>query len=1345
MRRSLPLGAQINLLLLLVIVPFLGTLAYQYWSDVTLARENTGEQLRLVARAVAADTNSDLADAQDLLGLMARRPLIRAVDAARCDPFLEQFAQLHPDWANVGVVNLAGRLVCSAERYRGSKLFTIVDRSLFFDQALRTGQPLVSRPFVGPLSKRWVVVMAQPIRDDAGAVKGVLIAAPDLAKLRLPRAGLGLEQSDTIDVFDPSGTVIMRSTDPGRWIGKSLAGASPAVDAIRARAGDGMLSAAGPDGTRGVYGYATIERAGWRVAVGRPLGAVYAQANASGRRQAALGLLVAIATLGAGLLFAARMRRSIGRVTEAVDAIRRGDFKVRLPQDGPAEIARLAAGFNRMLDIRIRAVGGLRKANRTLGMLSECSKALIRAQSEQELLERMCRIAVDLGGYSLAWVGYAQDGPDKRVLEVAHAGPDGGYVDGIVVSWGDDDAGRGPCGRAIRERQPIIVRDTGADPSFAPWKDAANAYEFRICACFPLIAAGQAIGALNLYSRYPGAFGEEDTAMLRELADDLAYGIHALRAETDRTRMMAEQGILLDSTAVGIAFIKEDRVVRSNRGYAAMFGYGRDEIAGVPTRELHVSYAAFDAAAAEVLSAVAESGRYAGERQYRRRDGGLFWVSYEIAPLDPADVDRGVIWTGYDITKAKQAESALRESEARLRVTLEATRVGIWDWNLRTGAWHANPTYFTMLGYEPDAGPQTRDIWGPRRHPDDRELVHDAFDAVRELGRQNFDVEFRVRHADGSWRWVSTSGRAVEFDHRGRASRMLGLQIDITERKQAQLALARSEELLRQLAGNIPEAFWVREADSERILYASPGWQAITGAPPLTSLQDVWKIVHPDDLERVQAEVRAAWAGGLDQEYRFLRADGELRWLRVRSFPIRDAGGDSGRVAVVADDVTDKKAGEQRLMQLAHYDHLTDLPNRAYFSEALERILEQARRSDWTVGVLFIDLDRFKGVNDTLGHAAGDELLQQVSGRLLRCVRVRDVVGRLGGDEYALILPGLERPEHAGSVAAKILGAFARPFEIGGRELFVSSSIGITLFPADGAEAGELLRNADAAMYRAKEEGRNTYRYYTAQMNRLAAEKLELEGLLRRALERGELLLHYQPKLDLASGRVSGLEALLRWQRPGVGLVAPGEFIPLLEETGLIVPVGDWVVAEACRQLKAWRAEGAPPIPIAVNLSARQFREKDFAERIVRAARSHEVAPGGLELEITESALMSNDADVVAALDALRAAGMSIALDDFGTGYSSLSYLKRFPIDAVKIDQSFVSGVPSDANDAAIALSVIGIGRSLGLRVIAEGVETEAQLEFLRANGCDEAQGYLIARPASAEEIAEFMRGRPRG
>ena len=1344
MRRSWPLGVQLNLLLLLVIVPFLGAVAYQYWTDVEQARENAGKRLVLIARAVAADANSDLAHAQDVLRLMARRPLIRAVDPTRCDPFLAQFAQLHPEWSNAGVVDLKGRLVCTVESYRGKGLYAIVDRGLFFDEAVRSGRAVISRPFLGPLTKTWVVVMAQPIHEADGSVRGLLVAALHLAKLRPPRAGYGLAPGDTIDVFDRSGAAIMRSVTSQAGTGKPLAEAVPAVRKILAHGGrEGILTAAGPGGRRIEYGYATIELSGWRVAVGKPQAEVYAQANTAGWRRALIGLLAAAATLAGGLLLSLRIRRSIRRVTDAVDEVRRGNFEVRLPQDGPAEIARLAAGFNRMLDIRVRAVSGLRKANRTLGMMTECNKAMLRARSEQELLERMCRIAVDLGGYSLAWVGYAESGPDKRVREVAHAGPDGGYLSGIVVGWGNDDAGRGPCGRAIREREPIIVRDTGADPSFAPWKDAAHAYEFRTCACFPLAAGERSLGALNLYSRDSDAFSEEDAALLRGLCDDLAYGIQALRAEADRSQMLAEQELLLDSTGVGIAFLKENRVVHSNRGYAAMFGYGREEIVGVHERELHASSEAYDAAAAEVQSGIAESGRYAGERQYRRRDGSLFWVSYELRPLDPAEIDRGMVWTGYDITQARQAEHALRESEARLRVTLEATRVGIWDWNLRTGVWHANPTYFTMLGYEPDPGPQTREIWASRRHPDDRDTLHAALDAVREHGRKDFDIEFRVRHADGSYRWMNTSGRTVEFDHRGRPQRMLGLQIDVTGRKEAERAFAQSEELLRQLAANIPEAFWVREADSEDILYVSPGWHKITGAPPLGKLSQFWDIVLEEDRERVQAEAREAKAGGIDHEFRIMRGDGELRWLHVRSFPIRDAEGNTKRVAGVAEDVTDQKAGEQRLVQLAHYDHLTDLPNRAYFTQALERILAQGRRSGWIVGVLFIDLDRFKGVNDTLGHAAGDELLQQGANRLLQCVRVRDVVGRLGGDEYALILPGLEQPQHAGVVAAKILAAFGRPFDIGGRELFVTPSIGVTLFPADGAEAGELLRNADAAMYRAKEEGRNTFRYYTAQMNRLAAEKLELEARLRHALERGEFLLHYQPKLELASGRICGLEALLRWQRPGAGLVPPAEFVPLLEETGLIVAVGDWLIGEACRQLKAWQAEGIAPPPVALNLSPRQLREKDLAARIERVLREHALEPGLIELEITETALMSNEPGVVTTLGALRAAGMGIALDDFGTGYSSLSFLKRFPITAVKIDRSFVRDVLTDANDAAIALSVIGIGRNLGIKVIAEGVESEAQLEFLRANGCDEVQGYLIARPAAAAETAEFMRRKP--
>ncbi|OGA31937.1 MAG: hypothetical protein A3F75_09880 [Betaproteobacteria bacterium RIFCSPLOWO2_12_FULL_64_23] len=564
------------------------------------------------------------------------------------------------------------------------------------------------------------------------------------------------------------------------------------------------------------------------------------------------------------------------------------------------------------------------------------------------------------------------------------------------------------------------------------------------------------------------------------------------------------------------------------------------------------------------------------------------------------------------------------------------------------------------------------------------------------------------------------------------------------QRERGEQALRESEELFRQMATNTPEIFWVRELENESVLYISPSWQAVTGWPPPTDRQGMLDIVHAHDYRRVLMEVGRTPEGGFDDEYRIMHADGSIRWLHSRTFPIRDEGGRVYRVAGMSEDITEQKKAEERLLQLAHYDSLTNLPNRSLFFESLKRMVAQAQENQWTIGVLFIDLDRFKVVNDTLGHATGDELLQQVAARLLECVRIRDVVGRLGGDEFALILPALDSPDDAAEVAAKVIQAFAEPFDLAGHETFISASIGITVYPGDANDAEALLRYADTAMYRAKEGGRNTYRYYTAEMNERAMEKLELETALRRALERREFLLHFQPKLDLASGNVSGVEALLRWQRPEVGLVSPADFIPLLEETGLIVPVGAWVIRAACRQINAWEQEGVAPVPIAINLSGRQFHEKTLAALIAQIAREHGVDPRLLEFEITEGSVMANAEETVRILEALRAAGISISVDDFGTGYSSLAYLKRFPIDAVKIDRSFVNDIVTDPDDAAIVLAVIRMAHAMELKVIAEGVETEAQLQFLQANACDEIQGYFFCRPLAGAGVTAFLRERRR-
>jgi diguanylate cyclase (GGDEF)-like protein len=392
------------------------------------------------------------------------------------------------------------------------------------------------------------------------------------------------------------------------------------------------------------------------------------------------------------------------------------------------------------------------------------------------------------------------------------------------------------------------------------------------------------------------------------------------------------------------------------------------------------------------------------------------------------------------------------------------------------------------------------------------------------------------------------------------------------------------------------------------------------------------------------------------------------------------------------------------------------------------------------MAVLFIDLDRFKLVNDTQGHSAGDKLLKEAADRLSQCVRSGDTVGRFGGDEFGAIVSDLAKPGDAGVVAQKVLDALALPFKLDAYDTYVSASIGITLFPADGDNPESLVMNADTAMYRAKEQGRNTYQYFTREMNERALARVRMEAALRRAIDHKEFLLHYQPKVNLQSRLICGFEALLRWQHPDKGLVLPGEFVSVLEDTGLIVTVGEWVLREVCEQIQAWQRAGLAVTPVTVNVSARQFQQKDFESIVRRILREAGLDPSLVQLELTESLLMSDPEGAARTLRGLKDSGVKISVDDFGTGYSSLAYLKRFPIDALKIDHSFIRDITTDPEDAMITLAIIGLAHNLKLKVIAEGVETQEQLELLAANGCDEIQGYYFSVPTTAEECAKMMR-----
>jgi diguanylate cyclase (GGDEF)-like protein len=441
-------------------------------------------------------------------------------------------------------------------------------------------------------------------------------------------------------------------------------------------------------------------------------------------------------------------------------------------------------------------------------------------------------------------------------------------------------------------------------------------------------------------------------------------------------------------------------------------------------------------------------------------------------------------------------------------------------------------------------------------------------------------------------------------------------------------------------------------------------------------------------------------------------------------------------------DITERKATEATITHLAHYDALTDLPNRRLVQDRIQQTVVWARRSGAQFAVMFLDLDKFKTINDTLGHDVGDQLLQMVAHRLTECLRAEDTVGRQGGDEFIVLLASLSAAEDAALVAQKILATLSAPFVINGQDLRTGASIGIAVYPQDGGDVETLLKNSDTAMYHAKEAGRSNCQFFTQAMNAAAAERLLLESSLRQAIERHELLLHYQPLVNIADGNIVATEALVRWNHPELGLVSPARFIPIAEDSGLIIPLGEWVLSQACHQLKQWREQGIALQRMVVNLSPRQFRQKHLVENFSRVLSETGVDPHWLGLEITETVIMENPELSIGILDELKALGIELSLDDFGTGYSSLGYLKRFPIDKLKIDQSFVHDITTDADDAAMVAAIIVMAHQLNIRVVAEGVETEAQLAFLREQGCDEYQGYYFSRPLSADTLCSgFLSG----
>jgi diguanylate cyclase (GGDEF)-like protein/PAS domain S-box-containing protein len=628
-----------------------------------------------------------------------------------------------------------------------------------------------------------------------------------------------------------------------------------------------------------------------------------------------------------------------------------------------------------------------------------------------------------------------------------------------------------------------------------------------------------------------------------------------------------------------------------------------------------------------------------------------------------------------------------------------------------------------------------------------------AVAALMLLKEKGLDVPFIILSGTIGEETAVEAMKAGAHDYimKGNAARLIpAIERELREaveratRRKAERRVHENERRFRSLIERSSDITTVVDRTG-RILYASPSVKRLLGRPPEDLVgSNIEEHVHPEDAARLHASI----GGPFDQEltsveFRF-EVSGEFRVLEATVNNLLD-NPDIGGVVLNCRDITARKQDAATIRHLAYFDALTSLPNRMLFNDRLTQALAHARRKGSPgLAVLFLDLDRFKAINETLGHGAGDEILRIVAQRLAGSVREEDTVARLGGDEFLFLLPGIDDVQDAARVAQKILGLFNAPFHLLGHELHVTTSIGISMFPLDGHDIETLIRNADTALYRAKEQGGNRYQLYAPAMNAVAFKRLVLENNLRRAIDRNELTLFYQPMVSLQSGEPVGVEALLRWQHPDLGLVSPGEFIPLAEETGLIVPLTRWVLRTACAQMKEWQRAGIRLQTVSTNVSAYQFNDSDLPLTIAEALRSADLEARHLCVELTESVMMENAEETIRTIQEIKKLGLKISMDDFGTGYSSLSYLRRLPIDTLKIDKSFVRQMPHDGQDAAIAMLIIGMARNLQLSVVAEGVETEEQMEFLRVRDCDMAQGYLISRPLPAADVPKFLLARQR-
>ena len=1283
--RTWRIGTVLTSLSLLLLLPLLAFLLLWLSDQGQRIQGRTESAAMSLAQISAHTVERQLSDTQQFLATMAARANARALDIGRCDPVYGDFHKSHPGFTALTTTTLDGKLVCSSLGASANR--PSLSAPLATTQRPGAPQFQLGRAQKGFISGLWVLPISLPLLDDSGSTQGAIAAWINLTRLSpLNESTLNRMPKDTIStVFDDDGVILARSRDADQRVGENRSGFPQATQALKQRQGFFQVTSQA-DGIHRLYAVASVEGTRWVVSVGIPTAAMDSEL-AQARRQG-------YALFGGAMLFTGLMLwlvwhymvRPIQGGASIARAVKGGDLQRRIPmhQVGPiSEFKSMANDFNAMLDTLAAERETLAKNE------SDFRTLFAEMRSGFAVHDIICNEAGTPVDYRFIAVNPAfeamtglrsADLIGKRVLEVL------------------------PTTESVWIERYGHVALTGEAAKFESYSAALNKY-FDVSA----------------FSTRPGQFGVMTLDITERRLAEMALA---------RERALLRR--VIDSIP-DLIFFKDTRghYLGCNKAFEAFVGRSEQEQIG----KTDVDF--FDSKTASFFRQQDQKMLQNGETRLNEE-----WVSYpdgrqallqtiktpfSIAQGEPV----GILGISRDITAYHQAQMDIKASNETYQAILATALDGFWIADMQGQLLEANNAYAAMSGYSREdlRGMYIFDL-DAEESP---EVVNQRSQRIKSTGSDRFETRHRRKSGELWDAEISVNYWTVQNRH-------FVFIRDISQRKHAESQLQQAAAVFE----NTQEGMMVTDLE-DTIVRVNPAFTTLTGFSAeevIGKKPSMLNSPHQDALLFALMRNSLARSGLWKGEIINRRKDGTdfSQWMTIS--PILGTAGKVSHYVSTFTDITELKEAKAKIHSLAFFDPLTQLPNRRLLLDRLHRAVALCTRRKSCGAVLLIDLDNFKLLNDTEGHEAGNLLLVEVARRLKNCLRDQDSLAHQGGDEFIVILEDLgqelqEAASRAELVAEKILQSLREIYQLGLIEYHCQASIGVATYhkPSDSAE--EILKRADTAMYRAKAEGRNTVRFFDPAMQAALEHRLKLEAELRHALPGGELQLYYQAQVDDA-GKVLSAEALIRWQHPQRGMVSPMQFIPLAEESGLILPIGTWVLETACAQLKEWEKHPVSrDLKLAVNVSARQFRQDDFVAMTKSIVEQSGIDASRLKLELTESIVINNVADTIEKMHQLKSLGLTFSMDDFGTGYSSLAYLKRLPLDQLKIDQSFVRDISQDPNDAAIVQTIITMGNSLGMNVIAEGVETQAQLDFLRQHGCKTYQGYLFSRPVP---LAEFDR-----